>query len=222
VSPPNSFCLDFYPWTYSYTRHYSRVEGAEERERAVAAAGEKLRAAAAARQPQVDAYMARMNELSTRYAEAVTSGDEARVQAANLEMEQFKVEYERFISEDDSAKVFEAATAKYYMDLEMSVGVTVNPTRESPQDGAQPLTVPGAASAYQWISDAERGDGGALLLFGEWQPSPSGYGLEAVTPDGAAPEKPHAISIRINAHKDRIPAMIEATDIEAVAALLAR
>ena len=47
VSPPTSFCPDFYPWTYRYGRNYSRVEGAEERERAVAAAGEVVRAAAA-------------------------------------------------------------------------------------------------------------------------------------------------------------------------------
>ena len=43
VSPPTSFCPDFYPWTYRYGRNYSRVEGAEERERAVAAAGARRR-----------------------------------------------------------------------------------------------------------------------------------------------------------------------------------
>ena len=222
VSPPRSLCLDFHPWAYSYGRSYSRVEGAEERERAVAAAGEVVRVAAAARQPRLDAYMAQMTELSTRYAEAVTSGDEAGAQAVNLEMEQFKVEFERFMNEDDSAKVYEAATASYYVDLEMSVGVAVNSTRESPNDGAQPFDVPGAATAYQWTSGDDGQQGNALVLFGEWQPSPTGVGLESAIPAGAAPEQPHTISIRIHAHKDRLPSMIEATDFDAMAALLAR
>jgi hypothetical protein len=222
VSPPNNVCLDFYPWTYSYSRHYTRVEGAEERERVVAAAGADFKAAAAARQPRLDAYMAEMTELSTRYAEAVTSGDGASAQAATLEMEQFKAEFERFMSEDDSAKAFEAATASQYVDLGMVVRVTVNPGQESHNDGAQPFDVPGAASAYQWTSGDDGQQGNALVLFGEWQPSPSGFGLESAIPAGAAPEQPHTISIRIHAYKDRLPSMIEATDFDAMAALLAR
>jgi hypothetical protein len=77
VSPPTSFCPDFYPWTYRYGRHYSRVEGAEERERVMAAAGAEFKAAMDAKQPRLDALQAEMTELSTQYAAAATSGDEA-------------------------------------------------------------------------------------------------------------------------------------------------
>ncbi len=124
VSPPTGVCLDFFPWTYSYGRNYTRVEGAEERERAVAAAGEQVRAAAAARQPQVDAYRENMAELSRQYSEAATSGDDAKFHAAHQEMEAFQAEYLRFMDEDDSARIFEAATASQYLDLEMSIHVT--------------------------------------------------------------------------------------------------
>lgn len=220
VSPPTSVCLDFSPWTYSYGRSYTRVEGAEERERVIAAAGEQVRAAAAARQPQVDAFNARMTELSTRFSQAATSGDDAAIQAVNAEMQAFQEEYQRFMAEDDSLAVFEAATASQYLDLEMSIAVRVNPTHGSPGQGAQAFDVPGAASAHQWISDEERQVATALVLFGEWRPASSGYGLESVLPDSAAPEQPHAIAVQVDAHKDRIAALLEATDLDAIAALL--
>lgn len=221
VSPPTSLCPDFYPWTYRYGRSYTRVEGAEERERAIAAAGAEFKAAMDAKQPRLDALQAEMTELSTLYAAAATSGDQARAQEIYGEIERIGAESQRIMNEGDPAKAFEAATASQYSDLEMSVGITVNSTRESPQDGAQAFAVPGAAAAYQWTSGDNGDQGNALVLFGVWRPLPDGYGLEAVTPDGAAPEKAHAISVRIAAHKDRLPSLIEATDFEAVAALLA-
>jgi hypothetical protein len=85
------------------------------------------------------------------------------------------------LNEGDPNKVFEAATANLYSDLEMSVGVTVNSGRESWNDGALPLRVP-----------------------------------------GAAPEQPQSISVRITAHKERIPAVVAATNFAALAALPAR
>jgi hypothetical protein len=220
VSPVISVCLDLSPWTYSYGRSYTRVESAEERQRVIDAAGEQVRAAAVARQPQVDAYMARMTELSTEFGAAATSGDEARLQAVNAEMAAFQTEYQRFMSEDDSAKAYEAATAAQYLDLEMSVHVSVNHMRGSPNQGAQAIDVPGAASAHQWISDEAREVASALVLFGEWHPAPDGYGLESVAPSGAAPERPHTLSVQFHAHKDRIATLIEATDLNAIAALL--
>jgi hypothetical protein len=222
VSPPTSFCLEFYPWTYSYSRHYSRVEGAEERERVVAAAGAEYKAAMAAKQPRLDALQAKGTELSTQYAAAATSGDLARAQEIYLEVERVGAESARVMNEDDPMKAFEAATASQYVDLEMSVGVTVNSSRESPNDGAQTFDIPGAAAAYQWTSGDNGDQGNALVLFGEWRPSPDGFGLESVTPADAAPEAPHAVAVRINAYKDRLPAMIKATNFEALAALLSR
>jgi hypothetical protein len=222
VSAPQSLCLDFHPWTYSYNRNYSRVEGAEERERVVAAAGADVRAAMQAKQPKLDALQAEMTELSTQYAAAATSGDQARAQEIYLELERIGAESERIMNEGDPVQAFAAATASQYVDLEMHVGITVNSGRESPEVGAQPFDVPGASSAYQWFSGDTGEQGHALVLFGEWRPSASGFGLESVIPAGAAPEQPHALSIRISAHKDRLPSMIGATDFDALAALLAR
>lgn len=223
VSPPTSYCLDSSPWTYSYGRNYSRVEGHEQREAAIAAAGADVKAAMAAKQPRLDVLQARMTELSTQFGEAATSGDDARVQAINQEMQIVQAEYQSIMDEADPAmQAYEAEHAQQYSDIEMSVRVTVNPGRESPNDGAQPFDVPGAASAYQWTSGEDGQQGNALVLFGDWQPSPSGFGLESVTPDGAAPEQPHVLAVRIIAHKDRLPSMLEATDFDALATLLAR
>jgi len=222
VAPLTVICLDYFPWTYSYSRAYTRVEGAEGREQAIEVEREKAQATAAARQPQVDAYQVRMTELSTEYSAAASSGDDARVQAATAEMQAFQAEYQRFMSEDDSTKALEAAIAAQYLDIEMSVHVMVNPARESPEQGAQTIDVPGAASASQWVSGGEGENATTLVLFGQWQPSATGFGLESVTPSGAAPEQVHAISVRFHAHKDRIASLLEATDLDAIAALLVR
>lgn len=221
VSPPTSLCPDFDPWSYRYSRHYSRVEGAEERERVMAAAGAEFRSAMDAKQPRLDALQAEANELSTQYAAAATSGDQAKAQEIYLEIERIGAESQRIMNEGDPMKAFEAATASQYVDLEMSVAVTVNSTRESPNDGAQTFAIPGAAAAYQWTSGDNGDQGNALVLFGEWLPSSDGYGLEAVKPDGAAPEQPQTIAVRLTAYKDRLPSLIEATDFDAIVALLA-
>jgi len=220
VAPPQSVCLDFSPWTYSYSRHYSRREGAEEREQAIAAAGAEYKTAMAAKQPRLDALLAEMNALSTEFAAAATSGDSARVEAIQGEVERLNAEYEGVMNEGDPRTAYEAATASHYVDLEMSIFVTVNPLKESPMEGAHPFEVSGATSAYQWTSGDDGQQGNALVLYGVWRPA--SYGLESVETPGAAPEQPQAISVKIIAHKDRLPSMIAATNLNAVAALLKR
>jgi len=222
VSPPQSVCLDYSPWGYSYSRHYSRVEGAEERDQAIAAAGADYQAALAEKQPRMDALMAEMNLLSTEFAEAAASGDSARVETIKTEIERLNAEYEAVMNEGDPMAAFEAATASQYADLEMSIRVAVNPGVASPLDDAQPIQVSGAASAWQWFSGDDGQSGNALVLFGSWRPAASGYGLESVGIPGAAPDQPQAIAVTIIAYKDRLPSMIEATDFEAMAALLRR
>lgn len=222
VSPPRSVCLDFSPWTYSYSRHYSRVEGAEEREQAEAAAGQQIRAMMAERQPRLDALMAQSNELSAQYAAAATSGDQAKAESIQVEIDRVSAEFDRLMNEGDPAAVYESHTASHYADLEMNISVTINPMRESPMDGAQPLQASGAHSAYQWTSGDDGQHGTALVLFGAWRPGTSGHGLEPAGIPGATPEQPQAISARIQAHKDRLPAVIEATNFSAIAALLER
>lgn len=222
VSPPRSVCLDYSPWGYSYSRHYSHVEGAEEREQAVAEAGADLKAAMAEKQPRLDALMAEMNTLSTEFAEAAASGDSARVETIKAESERLNAEYEAVMNEGDPMAAFEAATTSQYQDLEMSVAVRVNPLTESPIDGAQAIEVSGASAAWEWTSGDDGQSGNALVLFGTWRPAASGYGLESVGIPGVAPEQPQAIAVTIIAHKARLPSMIAATDFAALADLLTR
>ena len=222
VSPPTSVCLDFSPWTYSYGRNYTHAEGADDRQAVLNSAGQDYKAIMAERQPRLDALQAQMNELSQQYGEAATSGDYARLEVLQAEMERLNAESEQVMNEGDPMGAYEAATASQYLDLEMSVSVRVNPWSESPMDGAQPIEVSGATSAWQWESGDDGQNGNALVLFGAWGPAPSGYGLVPVGIPGAAPERPQAISVMIFAYRDRLPSMIEATDFGAIAALVGR
>ena len=221
VKPPSGVCLDFSPWVYSYGRNYTRVEGHEEREGVIADAGADFKAAMAEKQPRLDALMAQMNETSAAYATAVTEGDSTKMQELQHEMERLSEEQQRIFNEGDPMAAYEAATASQYLDLEMNVSVSINPFRDSPPEGARTFQANGATSAWEWTED-EREMGGALVLFGTWQDSPSGYGLDSVPVAGAPPYQAQAISVRIQAHRDRLHSMIDATDFAALAKLLAK
>jgi hypothetical protein len=219
---PASVCLDVVPWPYSYSRHYSRVEGKEDRDRALAAAAEESRAAMERKQPRIDALMAKLSEISSQIGPAVESGDNAKLEALRLESERVNAELQAVMEEGDATAKFEAAAADLYSDLEMSILVTVNSAQqESPSADAEPLSVPGASSASRWTADDGK-QGHALVLFGEWQPSPAGFGLHSVARTGQDPRQPRTISIQYVANAKRIPALVDATNFAAMAALLAR
>ena len=132
--------------------------------------------------------------------DGATSGDSIRVEAIKAEMERLNAEIELVMNEEDPTAAFEAATASESVDLEMSIAVTVKPGVETPLDGAQPIEVSGASSAWQWTSGDDGQHGNALVLLGAWRPAASRYGLESVATPGEAPEQAQAISVKIIAH----------------------
>ena len=83
LSPIGSICKDGEntPWAYSFSRTFNRTDDQAARDQALADAGVKARAAQAARQPRIDALMARMQTLSTELSAAAQKGDQARVDA---------------------------------------------------------------------------------------------------------------------------------------------
>ncbi|HLB84951.1 MAG TPA: hypothetical protein VJK00_09470, partial [Steroidobacteraceae bacterium] len=89
LSPIGSICKDGEntPWAYSFSRTFNRTDDQAARDQALADAGDKARAAQAARQPRIDALMARMQTLSAELSTAAQKGDQARVDALNREME---------------------------------------------------------------------------------------------------------------------------------------
>jgi len=222
VSPPRSVCLDISPWTYAYTRYYNRVEGVEEVSNAAAAAGAQIQANMAAKQPQLDALMAKMQELAAQSGAAAGAGDFAKMAAISTEIERISTEYQRILDEGDPTAKLEAVTAYFYNDQEIAMTVAVNSNAESPSPNAESLNVPGAASAYWYVSDADTSKARAIVLFGEWQPSTAGLGLQPVARAGVSPEGVHTIGVTFVANAGRIPALIESTDFNAMAALLSR
>ena len=102
LSPIGSICKDGEntPWAYSFSRTFNRTDDQAARDQALADAGDKARAAQAARQPRIDALMARMQTLSAELSAAAQKGDQARVDALNREMEGISKEFDAMAAED--------------------------------------------------------------------------------------------------------------------------
>jgi hypothetical protein len=97
LSVPQSFCMDTSaPLGYGVSRTFNRTEDREQRDEALAAAGAELRAQQEARQPQMDALMARLQALGGQMGDAAQKGDSSRSDAPARELEQIQKELEAF------------------------------------------------------------------------------------------------------------------------------
>jgi len=147
LSVPTGLCQDYAIWPYQHTRYYQRVDDQEARDALIRESGERMMADINAKQPRLDAIMAKNVELSQT---AVPAG----------------------------------ASAPFLL----------------------------RAEDKNALSDE-------VVLLGPWEPAP-GYGLQQVIKDGMAPEKAHAISVHIYADEGRLPSVIEAIDLTALAGLI--
>jgi len=222
---PASFCMDqeSVPWIYSATRYYQRVDDQEARNKVIMDAAQDYQASLAAKQPRLDAIMAKMTALSQQVAEAAQKNDWARVEELNKEVEKVSTEYKQVLEEGGANEKMEAATARASQDREMIVSVRVNSGFEGLFDTAAPYPVPaGGKSAYRWSE--KRGDADedvVLVLLGEWKP-PTGGQLEAVLAPNAAAQTAQVMSVRVSAAANRIVQMVEAIDFNALAATLSK
>ncbi len=222
-----NICGDYaiIPWQYEFGRHYRRVDDMEERQKKMDAAGEIMRADMAAKQPRMDAMIARSQVLGAELAAAAEKSDHARVEEINQEMFAVSEESTRIMEEGDAKERMNALFAEASRDMEMSVRATINPMRASPrEEGASDFALPaGATSAYRWSdTSGDLQEDQVLIFFGEWRTTPEGL-LAPVRPDGSADMvKPHAIMVQVRAHRGRIAGIVGAINFEALAATLAK
>ncbi len=225
VSLATTICIDQEagPWTYELMRYYQRVDDQEARNKILEKAATDLAAQMAAKQPRLDALMAKIQAQSQEAAAAAQSGDYTRIESINKEMQKTSEEYQKVVEEGGTTAKMNAAAAEASRDQEMSVVVRVNSGFEFPSPEAQRLPPPsGAQSAYRWSE--KRGsvqEAHALVLLGQWQPSSEG-GLQAkLSPNAAAPAA-QAISVRVVTDESRLSPTLDATDFNALASTLVK
>ena len=218
-----SVCKDeeLKPWSYQFTRYYRRTDDQAARDKMMQEAGAKSAAAYAAKQPQLDAIMARMTKLSERQVALVQKGDLNGASALNEEMAKIQAEYQKVADEGDSEEQFQAAAAQANRDLEMTVRLDVNSWRaQAPGDSTKLPLPPGARSALRWSTtsgDVETAH--AEILMGLWRPVASG-GFASMSREGVSPSAAHTILIRVDADPGRIESTFGAIDFTALAKLV--
>jgi len=177
----------------------------------------------AAKQPRLDALMARVTELSAQIAEAAQKGDFARVETIQMEVEKVSAEYQRVWEEGGTLDRIEAASEEAGRDVEMSVVVAINSRHATAGAGASAMRLPtGAHAALRWTEDQGGLQlGHALVLFGAWRPSTQG-GFEFSPRAGAAPERAQTVSVSLQADESRMDSLADTIDFAAVAGALRR
>jgi len=222
LSPIGSICKDgeSTPWSYGFSRTFNRADDLEARDQALADAGAKVRAAQAARQPRIDALMARMQTLSADLSTAAQKGDQARADVINREMEGMSKEFDAMAAEyqpmsQDLAK----ATMQ---DRTMSIVIAVNPgvvSNGNMQTAAAPA---GAHSAYRWSTSADGvNESHAVVLLGAWQPRAAG-GVVSQRRGTKSSSAAHAVAVTVAADPARLDSLLESIDFGAMAATVAR
>ena len=100
LSPVGSICIDgeSTPWEYGFSRTFNRADDQAARDQALADAGAAVRAAQEARQPRIDALMAKMQTLGAELGPAAQKGDQARVEAIQRELDGLSKQFEAIAS----------------------------------------------------------------------------------------------------------------------------
>jgi len=208
------------PWGYSLSRSYQRTDNLEQRNAGFKRAGVAYQAAMDAKQPRMDAIMARIQELSLQAVAAAEKSEYDRIEAINVEIDKASAEMEALMNEGGTMDQLDAANDEGSRDMDIRLEVAVNAGYEEVGYGNRSVTGPaGAERAYRWSTT--RGsvtDETALILFGQWQEAGNGVGT---TPRaGAAPTAAQALAVRVTADESRIESVLEGIDFEALAMLV--
>jgi hypothetical protein len=225
VSMPSSLCIDqeSAPWSYSITRSYHHAAVQQERNDALTTAAADMASQLEAKQPRLDAVMAKMNALSAQITEAAQQNDFARTETLGKEVEKVGNEYKAILEEGGTTEKMQAAAAEASRDLDMRVVVRVNALYASHDPNAEALRPPtGTQSAFRWNdTNGDVTEGRALVLLGPWQPSSDGA-VQAVPPANAPPPAAQAISVGVTADESRLDSTLDAIDFAALAQTLSR
>ena len=224
LSPVGSICKDGEntPWSYGFSRTFNRTDDQAARDQAMADASAKVRAAQEARQPRIDALMARSQTLGAELGAAAQKGDQARVDAINREIEKISRQYAAIMAEGDDPAVLESIAKATMQDRTMSIGIRVNPGAISNADMKKSQAPAGAQSAYRWTTSADGvSEGHVLLLFGAWQPRAEG-GVESQRRGTHSSSAAHAVAVTVVADPARLDSLLTSIDFGEIAATVAR
>jgi hypothetical protein len=223
VDPPTSLCGDVMrsPWYYQYTRHYQQVGNQAERDKIIADAGALQAAAMKQKQPRLDATMAKLEALSKRQVAFIEKGDLEHAAALNEDMAKLQDEYKAILDEGDSQQQFEAAAAKAGKDLVMTISIAVNDRRQTIDPAATNLPLPPGARAATRLTTSIRGEerASAVFLLGAWR-NVAERDWQLASRTNVFTNKPHTITVRIDADPERIAPTIAAINFAALAVLL--
>jgi hypothetical protein len=223
LSVPQSFCRDTSaPLGYAVTRTFNRTDDAAQREEALAAAGEALRAKQAARQPQMEAFMARLQTIGAQMGEAAQKGDTSRGEVLAREFEQVQKEFDELLASDNDDALIEQVAVATMQDITMSITVLVNPTGAGRADMQPAALSPGAHAAYAWTESADGIETAhKLVLIGSWQPRAEN-GVASQLAGKSSIAAAHAVAVDVAAAPGRLESLFSSIDFNALAATIAR
>jgi len=210
------------PWRYDVSRSYRRIDDLDARNQALGDAGARMQADMKAKQPRMEAVMARIQDLSMAAVAAAEKGDYDKAEKINAEIEEASAEMERIMAEGGTLDRMDEATDAANVDTGIFIDVEVNTGHGLYGYGAEGTTVPpGAESAYRW-TDMEGGNVNEtrMILFGPWRTD--GEAFDPVFRTGAAPTAAQAISITVTADESRTASVVDSIDVAKVAAAVAR
>jgi len=223
VSAPRNLCRDHErdPWNYAYTRHYQNVGDQDARNKVVTDEAATNATAMKAKQPRLDAAMARITKLTEQQVALMQKGDMVGAAALDKEMAKAQAEYEKILKEGDGEQRQAAVEEKFNRDREMTITVQINASGETAGSGAKNLPLPpGARAAVHWIaSDSRPREDRALILVGQWTPGADGH-WQPVRRAGAAVQAAHVISVIVVADSERLAPTLAAIDFKSLAASL--
>ncbi len=223
ISVLQRLCMDAEerPWEQTISRTYNRVDDAAAREQAQADARVALRASMEARQPRMDALIAKSQELAAQLGQASQQGNQARVEAIQKEMEALAKESEAVMNEGPSPEQLAAIGGGFYQDTEMRIAVSVNGNFADTGDLQSAAAPAGASAAFRGeetndsVPTAE-----AVVLFGSWQPRAAGGGMQLTRRGSVSSAAAHGVIVTVRADPARIDSLLAAIDLGAIAALV--
>jgi hypothetical protein len=222
---PDSVCAEDVrkPWAYSYTREYSQKAKTAGTDAKVVQAGEALQKESAAKQPRLDALMAKITRLNEQIVSLVQKGDIATAEPLIAQRDKLQEEYERIANASDAKAGFEAAVADQVQDSGFDITIDINLEMEYAGEGASPLPTPRSAqAAFQYHRVAKEEDATvAVVLFGAWRKADNNHWLLAARP-GLRLSATHGIAIVVHSAPERAASVLAAIDYPTLAAQIGK
>jgi hypothetical protein len=221
VSVPRSICkeAETTPWTYGIGRTFNRADNVAERAQLQADAGAALRGDRDAKQPRIDALMAKMQALGGELGSAAQSGNQERIDAINAEMEKLQQEMQTIFDEGPGQEQLAALGGLLNADTEMTITVQVNGA--AVVDADLQSTTPPSGATHALRGETTR-DGVTtariVVLLGAWQPRDGG-GLQTARRGTVSSAAAHSLSVTLTADPARIDSLLATIDFAALAAL---